>query len=74
VNSGVTPIELYMRQNGTCYLEITDAENPGEFRLYCTDGVDRAVTESLANPTTECSACMTKFILTLFVGRGVSEE
>ena len=68
-NSGITPKELLMRQQGKCYLEISDIEKSGEFRLYCTDGEDRALTEGLANPTQECSICFTRFILGIFAGK-----
>lgn len=52
---GVTPLELYMRQNGLCYLVMKGGE------VYCTDGEDEYRTEDLSNPTTECSRCMVKF-------------
>lgn len=68
-NSGVSPTELLLRQNGTCYLEIADADSTGVYRLYCTDGVDRARTDCLSNPTTECSVCFSKFILSLFLDK-----
>lgn len=54
---GITPLELYMRQNGLCYLELKDDE------VYCTDGEDSARTDWLANPTIECSRCLSNFIL-----------
>ena len=54
---GVTALELYMRQNLLCCLEVRDGE------VYCTDGVDSARTDWLANPTVECSKCLVNFIL-----------
>lgn len=55
----VTPLELYMRQNGLCWLEI---EKEGEnFVLYCTDGKDKAQTACMLNPTFECAQCMSNF-------------
>jgi hypothetical protein len=53
---GVTPLELYMRQNGLCWLELSEGE------VFCTDGKDRALTDQLANPTYECSKCFVSFI------------
>lgn len=64
LHAGVTPLELYMRQQGKCYLNIDVVS--GTARLYCTDGEDFALTDGLANPTVECSICMTRFILELF--------
>lgn len=55
-NIGITPLELYMRQNGMCWLEMIDGV------LHCTDGKDTALTEQLANPTHECSQCFCRYI------------
>lgn len=64
---GVSPKELYLRQNGGCWLELVyDDYGDGEKRLgalYCTDGKDYAETEKMLNPTFECSKCMARFIL-----------
>ena len=53
---GVTPMELYMRQRGLCWLV---AE---EDAVYCTDGVEKHPLSYLANPTRECSRCISAFI------------
>lgn len=57
---GVSPRELYMRQNGLCWLKpVVDSE--GRVAVYCTDGKDAALTESMLNPTIECVQCMMGF-------------
>jgi len=56
---GITPLELYMRQNGLCRLVLEEGI------LFCTDGEDKALTEELANPTAECSRCFTRFVTRL---------
>jgi hypothetical protein len=57
---GVTPDELYLRQQGLCWLKpITHAD--GTVELYCTDGVDIAMTRRMLNPTFECAKCMATF-------------
>lgn len=56
---GITPLELYMRQNGLCRLLERDGQ------VFCTDGVDEALAHELANPTHECSRCFVSFILGL---------
>lgn len=63
---GVSPEELYLRQEGLCYLTlVTDyidgTEVPGD--LYCTDGKDFALTKSMLNPTTECMNCIATHFL-----------
>ena len=55
-NVGITPLELYMRQNGLCWLIIRDGI------VLCTDGKDEALAHELANPTHECSKCFVSFI------------
>ena len=57
---GVTPRELYLRQNGLCWL-VPETNPKGEVVLYCTDGVDRAKTSSMLNPTFECAKCIAGF-------------
>jgi hypothetical protein len=49
---GVTPLELYMRQNGLCYLTTVSGV------VYCTDGVDEFRFDELCNPTVECVRCV----------------
>lgn len=56
---GVTPEELYMRQNQLCWLRPEVEE--GNVVIYCTDGKQKAVTETMLNPTIECVRCMMKF-------------
>jgi len=57
---GVTPVELYMRQQGTCWLlPVVDEE--GKVILYCSDGIDRALAAALLNPTPECVKCMVRY-------------
>jgi hypothetical protein len=56
---GVTPQELYMRQNGLCYLRAEKED--GEVVIYCTDGQDKERTDCLLNPTFECSKCISSF-------------
>jgi hypothetical protein len=53
---GVSARELYMRQNGLCWLV---TEEDGE--VYCTDGKDKAPTCSMLNPTIECVQCIVNF-------------
>ena len=64
---GVTPNELYLRQNGGCWLKfIYDDLGDGEKMLgglYCTDGVDYAETRNMLNPTFECAQCFSNFAL-----------
>lgn len=57
---GVTPLELYMRQNGLCYLTHTvDAD--GSVTVQCTDGKDTVDTSRMLNPTIECVQCMMRY-------------
>lgn len=58
---GVTPRELYMRQNGLCWL-VPAVDSEGSVEIFCTDDVDRASTSCMLNPTIECVRCMTTFI------------
>lgn len=53
---GVTPHELYMRQNGLCWLVLAGTT------AACTDGVDLAPLASMLNPTMECAVCAARFI------------
>ena len=57
---GVTPRELYMRQNGLCWLEHKVSAN-GDIVLFCTDGKEKAVTDRMLNPTLECIQCITNY-------------
>lgn len=57
---GVSPLELYMRQQGLCWLKATNVD--GEVVVFCTDGKDSAQTSNMLNPTLECSKCMSNFI------------
>ena len=61
----ITPYELYLRQNGLCYLKVVYDEIDGEKVLgaiYCTDGKDYSETKGLLNPTNECVLCLTGFL------------
>lgn len=58
---GVSPEELYMRQQGLCYL-IVEKDAMGNKIIHCTDGKEKAPTASLLNPTFECSNCMVNFM------------
>lgn len=55
-NIGITPLELYMRQNGLCWLMVEEGD------IFCTDGKDRALARELANPTYKCTKCFVSFI------------
>lgn len=57
---GVTPQELYMRQNKLCWLKAT-VDPSGKAVISCTDGKDEALTAGMLNPTIECVQCMTGF-------------
>lgn len=59
---GVTPLEWYMRQHGLCYLELVDGVP------CCTDGTEKHPLSFLANPTSECSKCVSSFILSNLKG------
>jgi hypothetical protein len=62
---GVTPQELYLRQNGACYLTMVydTVDNKRIFGdLYCTDGTEYAKTRDMLNPTLECAQCMADFL------------
>lgn len=54
---GVTPVELYMRQNGLCWLR-AEVNSNNEVTVFCTDGKDKAQTDLMLNPTYECVKCM----------------
>ncbi len=56
---GVTPRELYMRQQGLCYL-IPEVDGD-KVILCCTDGKDKAETSKMLNPTFECMKCISRF-------------
>ena len=56
---GITPFELYMRQNGLCWL-VPDISQ-GVVVLHCTDGKDKAETSKMLNPTFECMQCVSRF-------------
>lgn len=57
---GVTPKELYMRQNRLCWLKPISRPD-GSVIIFCTDGVDKAETSLMLNPTLECAKCMSSF-------------
>ena len=58
---GVRPLELYMCQNGLCWL--TPEVNPeGKVTFYCTDGEERGITAQMVNPSLECVQCMVRFM------------
>jgi len=61
---GVTPHELYMRQNGLCWLEFDSGA------AVCTDGFEASPLASLLNPTLECAQCAARFIH----GRAILDE
>lgn len=67
----VTPEELYMRQQGLCYL-IAEKNDKG-ITVYCTDGKDKSETAKLLNPTYECAVCMTKCIKRV-IENGIKQE
>jgi len=58
---GVTPRELYMRQNRLCWLK-PEAKPGGSVVIHCTDGEDTADTINMLNPTIECVRCMVVFM------------
>lgn len=62
---GVTPRELFCRQNKICYLTLVYDKYDGEEHygdIYCTDGTEYAITSSMLNPTYECAKCITSFM------------
>ena len=62
----VTPNELYLRQNGGCWLKLIYDEINGKKvlgDLYCTDGKEYSQTKLLLNPTNECIKCITSFFV-----------
>ena len=63
---GVTPRELYYRQQRMCKLQFAYDEYEGEKTpggLYCTDGTEFALFGSMLNPTFECIQCVNRFIM-----------
>jgi hypothetical protein len=56
---GVTSRELYLRQEGLCYLRV-EKDEEGEVTIYCTDGNEKAETARMLNPTLECAKCMSR--------------
>lgn len=69
---GVSPHELYMRQNGLCWI-VTKVFNDTP-TLYCTDGKDKAQTKCMLNPTVECMGCVSEFTELVFSGKIKSSE
>lgn len=65
---GVTPDELYMRQQKMCYLKPIVLPD-GTVKLYCTDGEDSAETCKMLNPTLECAECMSSFAIKTMEGK-----
>lgn len=59
---GVTPHELYLRQQGLCKLQ-AEMHEDGAIVIYCTDGKDKAETDRMLNPTIECVKCMSKSLV-----------
>ena len=57
---GVSPRELYMRQQGLCWLK-PERQPDGSVKIFCTDGKDVAETQLMLNPTIECAKCMACF-------------
>jgi len=57
---GVTPLEIYMRQEGLCWLKPTVSPG-GLTTIVCTDGKDEARTDLMLNPTFECMKCICNF-------------
>jgi len=57
---GVSPRELYMRQQGLCWLK-PEQQPDGVVKIFCTDGKDTAETQLMLNPTIECAKCMSCF-------------
>lgn len=63
---GVTPKELYYRQNDLCWLELAIDTIEGKRVpgcLYCTNGEEYALTEDMLNPTFECIKCISDFVI-----------
>lgn len=58
---GVTPRELYMRQNRLCWLK-PEVNPDGKVIIRCTDDKDSASTINMLNPTIECVRCMVVFM------------
>ncbi len=58
---GVTPLELYMRQNNLCWL-VLGSVGDKDTDIFCTDGTDYCRASELQNPTIECSKCFVKFV------------
>lgn len=69
---GVRPLELYMRQNGLCWL-VPETDPEGKVIIYCTDGEDRGVTSQMANPSLECVQCMVR-LMTCVMERQIEEN
>jgi len=74
---GVTPLELFSRQQQVCYLaaafdKVDGVERYGE--LYCTDGKEYAATSDMLNPTYECAQCITKFMRQVFEGVEMTKQ
>lgn len=57
---GVTPHELYLRQQGICFIR-PEIDMDGKVTLHCTDNKDKAITSGMLNPTFECIQCLTRF-------------
>lgn len=57
---GVSPRELYMRQQGLCWLKPVRYPDKS-VKVFCTDGSEEAETSKMLNPTIECAKCMASF-------------
>jgi hypothetical protein len=67
-NCGVTPIELYLRQSGKCHLVMMPSEDKYQVpTLFCTDGKEYFKAADLANPTKECSICLSSFCEIMYI-------
>lgn len=58
---GVSARELYMRQQGLCWLK-AEVLPDNTVQVMCTDGDETALTQSMLNPTIECAKCMSCFV------------
>lgn len=65
---GVSPRELYMRQQKLCYLKPVMLPD-GKIKIFCTDGDQSAETCKMLNPTQECAECMATFAIKTMEGK-----
>lgn len=69
---GVTPHELYLRQQGLCKLQAETHED-GKVVIYCTDGKDKAETDKMLNPTIECVKCISSNLVKV-IKNGIEKD